>query len=446
MPPRPPAAPALPTAVATAYSLALLQEYTHTLDALPLDLSRNFADLRELDAVLSASVHSITSKIERLTTIIEQDHNPDRKDERLWLLAEIAEEASRLKPGGEDKIRVACQAADNLQTHEAHLTTLLENVPSPDFETAVISRNTVYPHVAARQYTMQGNTQEGRRRRAALAGQAYGGQESPAKRKRATPREEDNDAAAYGRAPRKEQRVLEGHAPTRQPRAAARVKKSDRAASPAESLLSIASHIPQARTAAGHASVIGTKREGSNASGTRRGRNSNVGTPITQEAFVVPNPRAEQPPSASTSHPSLPAPLANQSYASAAQGWARGPLEGPGVVRDISLPPPGAEDSAVEGDEEEPDTQLWCVCNRGSFGQMIGCDSKTCQYSWFHLECLQMTKIPEEQTEWICPYCEEKAAKKPRGGARGGKRRGGSGASRAKSTQNQNKAPVAAKP
>ena len=31
------------------YALALLTEYTHTLDSLPVDLSRNFADLRELD-------------------------------------------------------------------------------------------------------------------------------------------------------------------------------------------------------------------------------------------------------------------------------------------------------------------------------------------------------------------------------------------------------------
>jgi len=37
------------------------------------------------------------------------------KQDRLFLLTDIAEEAARLKLGGEDKIRVACQAADNLK-------------------------------------------------------------------------------------------------------------------------------------------------------------------------------------------------------------------------------------------------------------------------------------------------------------------------------------------
>src|SRR4051812_5489681 len=84
----------------TTYSLALLAEYTHTLDSLPLDLSRNFADLRELDAVLSSSMSSITTKINDLTRMIEQGGSS--KEERLWLLTEIAEEAGRLKLGGED--------------------------------------------------------------------------------------------------------------------------------------------------------------------------------------------------------------------------------------------------------------------------------------------------------------------------------------------------------
>jgi inhibitor of growth protein 3 len=93
-----------------AYSLALLSEYTNTLDALPLELSRSFADLRELDAVMSSGMASITQKIQRLTEMIEKGTVP--KEERLWLLTDIAEEANKLKPGGEDKIRVASQAAD----------------------------------------------------------------------------------------------------------------------------------------------------------------------------------------------------------------------------------------------------------------------------------------------------------------------------------------------
>lgn len=202
----------------TAYALALVQEYAYTLDALPLDLSRNFADLRELDAVLSASVTTVTAKIDRLTSMITDNAAPN--DARLRLLAEIADDAGRLKPGGEDKIRVACQAADNLKTHAAHLSALLENVPTDDFLGAIVPRATVYPHVAARAYPMPNLAYDGRRRRAALAGQVWGpGQESPMKKKRVA-RDEDADSAAYGRSPRKER--ADAHS---RPRAGARAKK-----------------------------------------------------------------------------------------------------------------------------------------------------------------------------------------------------------------------------
>ena len=49
--------------VDTPYTLALLSEHTNALDTLPIDLSRNLSDLRELDAVLSSSFISITAKI-----------------------------------------------------------------------------------------------------------------------------------------------------------------------------------------------------------------------------------------------------------------------------------------------------------------------------------------------------------------------------------------------
>jgi Inhibitor of growth proteins N-terminal histone-binding len=99
--------------LATAHSLLVLADYAHTLDSLPLDLSRQFADLRELDAVLNASTVSATQKIYELIDLVE---NPGAsKEERLSKLTEIGEEAQRLKLGGEDKIRVASQAADNVR-------------------------------------------------------------------------------------------------------------------------------------------------------------------------------------------------------------------------------------------------------------------------------------------------------------------------------------------
>jgi len=39
--------------------------------------------------------------------------------------------------------------------------------------------------------------------------------------------------------------------------------------------------------------------------------------------------------------------------------------------------------SAARGDaEEERDENLYCFCQRGSFGEMIGCDSDDCKYEW----------------------------------------------------------------
>lgn len=101
-----------PNALATAHSLLLLSEYTHILDSLPLDLSRQFADLRELDAVLSASTQNVIQKIYELIDLIENPEYP--KERRLAKLMQIVEEAQRLKIGGDDKIRVAGQAADNV--------------------------------------------------------------------------------------------------------------------------------------------------------------------------------------------------------------------------------------------------------------------------------------------------------------------------------------------
>lgn len=184
-PPRPPVSGSTISAspARTAHSLALLTEYTHSLDSLPLDLSRNFADLRELDAVLSTSMTAVTTKVIQLTDMIEKNHS---KEERLYLLAEIADEVSKLKPGADDKIRVACHAADGLRSHQTHMTNLLEHIPEPEYGMMAgrLSRKTVYPHVAARSYMPSGMSGEGgrRQRRTALINSAIDA--TPNKRRR----------------------------------------------------------------------------------------------------------------------------------------------------------------------------------------------------------------------------------------------------------------------
>ena len=183
----------------TAQALTLLSEYTQSLDSLPADVSRQFADLRELDAVLSASVHALTTKINRLVDMIESNSSP--KEQRIWLLMEIADEAQRLKLGGEDKIRVAAQVADFLKVQYENMTSLLH---IPGFNRSIISRHTSYPHVAPRSYAPISMYENGRRRRGAMLGGTATDQANPTnKRRRAGPREDDGDPVA-GRTPRRD--------------------------------------------------------------------------------------------------------------------------------------------------------------------------------------------------------------------------------------------------
>lgn len=194
----------------TVYSLALLAEYTHSLDSLPLDLSRNFADLRELDAVLSSSMSLITAKINQLTEMIE-DRTASPED-RLWLLTEIGDEASRLKLGGEDKIRVASAAADNLRNHKNHLIDLLHYLPN--FDPSVLNRTTYYPHVTSKSYPPH-SVETGRRQRRGgnLTGNRNNGSNdyfpndpNPQKKKRGGGRDDDVEVGP-SRTPRKERVV-----------------------------------------------------------------------------------------------------------------------------------------------------------------------------------------------------------------------------------------------
>jgi len=193
----------------TVYSLALLAEYTHSLDSLPLDLSRNFADLRELDAVLSSSMSLITTKINQLTKMIED--RAASPEDRLWLLTEIGDEANRLKLGGEDKIRVASAAADNLRNHQNHLIDLLHYLPN--FDPSVLNRTTHYPHVTSKSYPPH-SVETGRRQRRGgnLAGSRNNDNNSyfpndpnPQKKKRGGGR--DDDEIGPNRTPRKERIV-----------------------------------------------------------------------------------------------------------------------------------------------------------------------------------------------------------------------------------------------
>ncbi|KAF7337575.1 Chromatin modification-related protein [Mycena sanguinolenta] len=424
----------------------------HTLDSLPLDLSRNFADLRELDAVLSASMSSITTKISTLTDMIEK--GVGKQEERLWLLMEIAEEATRLRLGGEDKIRVACQAADNLRSHSSHLRTLTEHIPGFDINS--LSRRTTYPHVSARSFMPVSALEPGRRRRTVFAASLLvsAPDPSPAKRKRAV-RDDDLDH----RTPRKERAVEAGPRPRNGGR-----KKVERAPSPTESVLSVTEHIPpqsntrgsggtnsraangtakRSRTTATRGASNQPPNEYYNANGTPNehpnGHSAAAGN-ARREAFNVPP--------SSSSHPSL-VPYQN-GHATPFDLHARGghslsntpapgagdwnpphpqTLEGPGMpvarnhANNNNIPssgpsldnaPPDAGDGEADGDDKP-----YCICQRVSFGQMIACDDASCQWEWFHVACVGLSALPEGR--WFCDQCKAKRNAKRAG--RGGRRK-----------------------
>ncbi|KIP11137.1 hypothetical protein PHLGIDRAFT_100080 [Phlebiopsis gigantea 11061_1 CR5-6] len=427
-PPRSPvlAAASNSSSAKTAHSLAILSEYTHTLDSVPLDLSRSFADLRELDAVLSASMSTVTNKVIQLTNMIES--RSASKEDRLWLLAEIADEVSRLKPGADDKIRVACHAADGLKGHKAHMTNLLQHMPEPEYgnTAGMLSRKTVYPHVATRSYIPAGMTGEGgrRQRRTALLSSSNAMEPTPNKRKRVPA--DDGDVTRSPAKPKANDAS----------RRNANRKKNDRAASPTESVLSVQSHLPQAIIAPPMSRQSTNQRAASTASSAKRSRGQ-------ANALTVDDSRQEFHHPPSSSHPSLPAPYtAPYDVSGSANGineWTTGQLEGPGMPsRNIvsshaaSVAPEVDTDAgAGDGDGDVDDGKTYCFCNRGSFGEMIACDDETCEKEWFHLACIGLTVAPAGS--WVCEACraKQRITKRPN---RGGKRRAGGARTGARNT------------
>ncbi|KAG6841555.1 hypothetical protein C0991_009590 [Blastosporella zonata] len=468
-----PVPPVVDPTDSTAYSLSLLSEYTHTLDSLPIDLSRNFADLRELDAVLSSSMTTLTAKINALTLMIEQGTSP--KEERLWLLTEIADEAQRLRLGGEDKIRVACQAADTLKHNMGHLRTLADHIP--DFDTSSLDRKTTYPHVAARSFMPATSLETGRRRRGGYGSLLVSVPDpSPAKkRQRVLQRDDDLDIM---RSPTKKDK----NDPN--PRSRARAKKSvypffdiyptlnpssprtDRAASPSESLVSVISYVPPRPVntlysraangfgARGTGSASGSKR--SRPSASNRSATPHIGDPYEQNGHhpnghATSSRRDAYNAPQSSHHPSVPHSYQNGVISNGtihaipltmvgANDWnspQAQQLEGPGMpvsrgaVMPIipintavgpGIPGDGDGGEGAEG-EGDGDDKTYCFCNGISYGEMIACDDAQCEREWFHLQCIGLVIPPDGR--WFCDACRTKRNAKRSG--RGGKRRAGGG-------------------
>eukprot|EP00002_Diphylleia_rotans_P021213 TRINITY_DN4132_c0_g1_i3.p1 TRINITY_DN4132_c0_g1~~TRINITY_DN4132_c0_g1_i3.p1 ORF type:complete len:239 (-),score=46.32 TRINITY_DN4132_c0_g1_i3:121-837(-) len=51
----------------------------------------------------------------------------------------------------------------------------------------------------------------------------------------------------------------------------------------------------------------------------------------------------------------------------------------------------------------DPNEPTYCICNRVSFGEMVGCDNNDCKVEWFHFECVGLVSKPKGK--WYCPEC-----------------------------------------
>ncbi|EDK43109.1 conserved hypothetical protein [Lodderomyces elongisporus NRRL YB-4239] len=79
-----------------------------------------------------------------------------------------------------------------------------------------------------------------------------------------------------------------------------------------------------------------------------------------------------------------------------------------------SLAMDGLTSDSINGDGplgEDADNNLYCFCQRVSFGEMIACDNGDCKYEWFHWSCVGITEPPKDTDVWFCPDCRTKKKK-----------------------------------
>lgn len=53
--------------------------------------------------------------------------------------------------------------------------------------------------------------------------------------------------------------------------------------------------------------------------------------------------------------------------------------------------------------ENPNNNEIVCVCKKGSYGQMILCESDLCPIGWYHLSCTSLRK--PQKTSFICKTC-----------------------------------------
>lgn len=380
----------------TPYEHVLLADYASTLDALPLEIAKNIADLRELDGVLNNSMVAVTQKLNALTDLLLDPNATPAQ--RFSSLVDVAEEAARLKLGTDDKIRVVTTTADQLHNQRTYLDNILKQVALEDPKFAPIrnTSKTTFPTLVFRPFANPSPLETGRRRRAHAgnrgAAAADRDNNTPAKRRRY-----NNDDGEH-RTSRRELEVPE------------RGNGRRRAGSPAESIMSLTASRVQGVRGPGQFGPNGVVTPKSrprppvqvhrNGPGTPRGSGLMDAVMNSKDSYNSPH----MGPMPGFAHPNA---FADQYPTNGGPRWddsnTSNVLVGPGAV-------------VVEGDGEgdvDQDERTYCYCDAVSYGDMIGCDNDDCPREWFHLACTGMTSAPKGK--WYCDDCLTKGEiKRPR--------------------------------
>ncbi|ODQ61421.1 hypothetical protein WICANDRAFT_17685, partial [Wickerhamomyces anomalus NRRL Y-366-8] len=79
-------------------------------------------------------------------------------------------------------------------------------------------------------------------------------------------------------------------------------------------------------------------------------------------------------------------------------------------TEESKTPDPKIETVVLTTVANEEENELYCFCQRVSFGEMVGCDNDDCKYEWFHYECVGLKEPPKGK--WYCPDCIERQKQK----------------------------------
>ncbi|RUP51396.1 hypothetical protein BC936DRAFT_148419 [Jimgerdemannia flammicorona] len=54
----------------------------------------------------------------------------------------------------------------------------------------------------------------------------------------------------------------------------------------------------------------------------------------------------------------------------------------------------------------DPNEPLYCYCQQVSYGEMVACDNEDCEIEWFHIACVDLKTVPKGK--WFCSNCHGK--------------------------------------